>query len=103
MNSISRFAAAVCAAAIALAATSYVAAQSYPAKPVRMIAPFPPGGGVDASARIIAQALSDRYVGKSLGVQLANPLVGIGNGNDVLGTPPVSIASDSSRILSKGM
>lgn len=65
MNSISRFAAAVCSAAIALAATSYVAAQSYPAKPVRMIAPFPPGGGVDASARIIAQALSE-----SLGQQI---------------------------------
>ncbi|NBR27815.1 MAG: hypothetical protein EBT83_05295, partial [Betaproteobacteria bacterium] len=35
------------------------AAQPYPARPVRIIAPYPPGGGVDAAARIIARALSD--------------------------------------------
>ena len=41
------------------------AAQSYPTKPIRIIAPFPPGGGIDASARITAQALTD-----SLGQQV---------------------------------
>jgi tripartite-type tricarboxylate transporter receptor subunit TctC len=35
------------------------AAQHYPAKPIRLISPYPPGGGTDAAARIIAQALSD--------------------------------------------
>jgi len=35
-------------------------AQSYPAKTVRLISPYPPGGGTDATARIIAQALSDQ-------------------------------------------
>ena len=35
-------------------------AQSYPAKPVRLISPYPPGGGTDATARIIAQALGDQ-------------------------------------------
>ncbi|MBI3918574.1 MAG: tripartite tricarboxylate transporter substrate binding protein [Betaproteobacteria bacterium] len=34
--------------------------QSYPSKPVRLISPFPPGGGTDAVARVIAQALSDQ-------------------------------------------
>ncbi|MCW5603157.1 MAG: tripartite tricarboxylate transporter substrate binding protein [Burkholderiales bacterium] len=33
---------------------------AYPERTVRIIAPFPPGGGVDVVARIIAQALSDR-------------------------------------------
>jgi len=33
-------------------------AQPYPSKPVRVIAPYPPGGPVDAIARILAQHLS---------------------------------------------
>lgn len=37
-----------------------VQAQSYPAKTVRLISPYPPGGGTDATARIIAQALGDQ-------------------------------------------
>ncbi|MBM3344277.1 MAG: tripartite tricarboxylate transporter substrate binding protein [Betaproteobacteria bacterium] len=34
-------------------------AQSYPAKPVRLIVPFPPGGGVDGVARIAFQKMSE--------------------------------------------
>jgi tripartite-type tricarboxylate transporter receptor subunit TctC len=48
-------------ASFALALCTYaVQAQSYPAKPVRLISPYPPGGGTDATARIIAQALGDQ-------------------------------------------
>ena len=37
-------------------------AQSWPAKPIRMISPYPPGGGIDASARIVSQALTEPYI-----------------------------------------
>jgi tripartite-type tricarboxylate transporter receptor subunit TctC len=40
-----------------------VAAQSYPARPVRLICPFPPGGAVDIASRAIAAELT-----KNLGV-----------------------------------
>ena len=35
-------------------------AQAYPNKPIRLIVPWPPGGGVDTAARIIAQPLAER-------------------------------------------
>jgi tripartite-type tricarboxylate transporter receptor subunit TctC len=42
-------------AALALPA----AAQDWPTRPVRMIVPFPPGGGTDVVGRIVAQRLSE--------------------------------------------
>src|SRR5215510_7799488 len=47
--------------AAALPVLSRVAwAQSYPTRPVRLIAPFPPGGSIDLTARLIGQWLTDR-------------------------------------------
>jgi tripartite-type tricarboxylate transporter receptor subunit TctC len=47
--------------AAALPAVSRLAsAQAYPARPVKLIAPFPPGGSIDLAARLIGQWLSDR-------------------------------------------
>ncbi len=49
------------AGAAVLPAVSRVArAQAYPARPVRLIAPFPPGGSIDLTARLIGQWLSER-------------------------------------------
>ena len=48
------------AVALAAAAAPGAWAQAYPVKPIKLISPYPPGGGTDAAARIIAQALSDQ-------------------------------------------
>jgi tripartite-type tricarboxylate transporter receptor subunit TctC len=50
----------LCASLVLAFLTYTVQAQSYPARPVRLISPYPPGGGTDATARIIAQALGDQ-------------------------------------------
>ena len=36
-------------------------AQGYPNKPIRLIVPFPPGGGNDVIGRIMAQKLTERF------------------------------------------
>jgi tripartite-type tricarboxylate transporter receptor subunit TctC len=49
------------AGAAALPATwRFAGAQAYPTRPVRWIVGFPPGGGADTVARIVAPWLSDR-------------------------------------------
>ena len=54
------------AIAVALAiAAAPAAAQTYPSKPIRLVAPFPPGGSIDVVGRLLAAKLSE-----SLGQQI---------------------------------
>jgi tripartite-type tricarboxylate transporter receptor subunit TctC len=41
-------------------APSLALAQAYPAKPIRLIVPFPPGGGTDILSRLIATRLTEQ-------------------------------------------
>jgi tripartite-type tricarboxylate transporter receptor subunit TctC len=73
------------------------AARAYPARPVRMIVPFGPGGNADVLGRVIAQKLSERFgeqfyvenvsgAGGNIGVGRAAQ--GAPDGYTVLVTPP---------------
>ena len=44
---------------LALAASSLAWAQDYPAKPVRVVVPYPPGGPTDVIVRVIANRLTE--------------------------------------------
>jgi tripartite-type tricarboxylate transporter receptor subunit TctC len=67
--------AATCAAALALSA----GAQTYPTKPVRVILPFPAGGGTDTVTRILTEPLS-----RALGQQFVMDYRP--GGNTIIGT-----------------
>jgi len=56
MRGIIRLAAA--SALVFIASVSAVPAQDYPTRTITLIVPYPPGGGVDAMARIVADKLS---------------------------------------------
>ncbi len=53
-----------CAAMVALsppAGAQSKSASSYPAKPIRVIVPFAPGGGLDITTRLIGKQLADKW------------------------------------------
>ncbi|HME28723.1 MAG TPA: tripartite tricarboxylate transporter substrate binding protein [Pseudolabrys sp.] len=55
----SGFATVMSALVITLAGIGGAAAADYPARSVTLVVPYPPGGGVDAMARVVAAKLSD--------------------------------------------
>jgi tripartite-type tricarboxylate transporter receptor subunit TctC len=61
-------------------------AQDWPAKPLRIVVPYPAGGGVDAAARLVAQHLSS-VLGQSV---VVDPKPG---GGTVIGAEMVSRAA----------
>jgi tripartite-type tricarboxylate transporter receptor subunit TctC len=48
-------------AAILLGLAAFPAQAQYPARPVTIVVPFPPGGGTDTGARFLAQRLSQKW------------------------------------------
>jgi len=46
---------------VLISPAAVLAQAAYPAKAIRFIVPFPPGGGTDIGTRIIAQKLSERF------------------------------------------
>ncbi|HEY4375478.1 MAG TPA: tripartite tricarboxylate transporter substrate binding protein, partial [Burkholderiales bacterium] len=70
--------------ALALSLTG-LAHADYPDKPVRMVVPYPPGGGIDPSARVL---------GSELAKQLGQPLVidNVGGASGRIGTQQVARA-----------
>ena len=61
MKSIGAMTRQLCLGFALLVVAGWAQAQAaYPNKPIRLIVPWPPGGGVDTAARIIAQPLSER-------------------------------------------
>lgn len=81
-----QFLSASCTALVAAASPRLAWSQSYPARPVRVIVPFAPGGPNDLAARLIAQGLSDR-----LGKQFYVENIGGAGGN--VGTGQASKAA----------
>ena len=73
-------------------------AQSYPARPVRVIVPFAPGGQTDVVARLVAQRLSDR-LGKQFYVENAAG----GGGNIGVGRAALAEPDGHSIVLVDGI
>ena len=59
---------AICAGVVMLSLVGVASAQSWPSKPIRLIAVFPPGGSVDQVARILAIPLGQQ-LGQSIIVE----------------------------------
>lgn len=62
------------------------AAETYPSRPIRLVAPFATGGGVDASARFIAQRLNEAF--GQTGVVDNRPGAGSTIGTDLVAKAP---------------
>ena len=73
------------AAALSLSSTTVVA-QAYPARPIRVVVPFSPGGAVDGPMRLIGQELSKR-MGQGIVVE-NKPGAGATIGSDIVAKSP---------------
>ncbi|HZO04350.1 MAG TPA: tripartite tricarboxylate transporter substrate-binding protein, partial [Burkholderiales bacterium] len=63
------------------------AAQTWPARPLTLVVPFAPGGGIDSSARIQAQSLAE-LLGQSVVVENIGAAAGMAGGLRVARAAP---------------
>lgn len=75
------------AAALALAAPAAALAQAWPARPVRIIVSYPPGGGADATARLIGPKIAEA-IGQSVLIENRQGSGGVIGGDAVAKAPP---------------
>jgi tripartite-type tricarboxylate transporter receptor subunit TctC len=76
------------AVAAALPAVSrFARAQAYPTRPVRLIAPFPPGGSIDLTARLMGQWLTER-LGQQIVIENRGGAAGNIGSEAALNSPP---------------
>lgn len=68
MKNVRQIRRAVCAGVVMLGISAAALAQTWPSKPIRLIAVFPPGGSVDQVARILATPLGQQ-LGQSIIVE----------------------------------
>ncbi len=73
-------------AALAQLAPTAASAQAYPARPVKLVVPFPPGGSLDFTGRLIAQRLTEMW-GQSVVVE-NKPGAGGNIGADLVAKSP---------------
>ncbi|MBR0665793.1 tripartite tricarboxylate transporter substrate binding protein [Roseomonas hellenica] len=78
--------------AVALSVARPGAAQDFPARPIRLIVPYPPGGATDITARLLAQELL-ASLGQSVAVENR------GGGASVTGTQAVAVAAADGHTL----
>jgi tripartite-type tricarboxylate transporter receptor subunit TctC len=81
--------------AAVLGASAPARAEDYPTRPITLIVPYPPGGGVDAMARIVADKISE-----AIGQQVIVDNRGGGGGN--IGTRAVAKAAPDGYTLLLG-
>jgi tripartite-type tricarboxylate transporter receptor subunit TctC len=75
------------AAALSIALAGAASAQDWPTRPITLVVPFAAGGGVDVSARIQAQHMSE-LLGQSIVVENIGAAAGMAGGLRVAKAPP---------------